>query len=239
MSLCSSSVRSAPSLTIHTGFLARYVLAAAIHPHGERSGHRALSIALLQKFHFWHFPKKKDRSRFYISSLKLFCPSPRHHGRAKPLPRFRGLLRPLYCITRGGYSSVQFGTVRYSSVQFGTTEKPRAMAGLLWVRGVYLFCDCAGDLSGVTCFTARYGVSRFVTPFPSVAGSTAGGAASMLAHRSAGASVFLLCSAGFTLTHPANAARCEWYFCLYCVRFVRRHEMNQHPASLLSLVKDF
>lgn len=131
------------------------------------------------------------------------------------------------------------GTVRYSSVQFGTTEKPRAMAGLLWLRVVYLFCDCAGDLSGVTCFTARYGVSRFVTPFPSVSGSRAGGAASMLAHRSAGASVFLLCSAGFTLTHPANAAHCEWYFCLYCVRFVRRHEMNQHPASLLSLVKDF
>ena len=83
------------------------------------------------------------------------------------------------------------GTVRYSSVQFGTTEKPRAMAGLLWLRVVYLFCDCAGDLSGVTCFTARYGVSRFVTPFPSVAGSTAGGAASMLAHRSAGVAYFL------------------------------------------------
>lgn len=114
VSLCSSSVRSAPSLTIHTGFLARYILAAAIHPHGERSGHRALSIALLQKFHFWHFPKKKDRSRFYISSLKLFLSLPRHRDQAKPLPRFRGLLRPLYCITRGGYSSVQFGTVRHN-----------------------------------------------------------------------------------------------------------------------------
>ena len=64
VSLRSSSVRSAPSLTIHTGFLARYVLAAAIHPHGERSGHRALSIALLQKFHFWHFPKKKTGRGF-------------------------------------------------------------------------------------------------------------------------------------------------------------------------------
>ena len=41
------------------------------------------------------------------------------------------------------------------------------------------------------CFTARYGLSRFVTPFPSVAGSAAGGAASMLAHRSAGVAHFL------------------------------------------------
>lgn len=62
----------------------------------------------------------------------------------------------------------------------------------------------------------------------------------MLAHRSAGATAFfLLCSAGFTLSHPARTARCKWHFCLYCMRFVRRHEMNQHSASLLSLAKDF
>ena len=52
----------------------------------------------------------------------------------------------------------------------------------------------------------------------------------MLAHRSAGSTVFfLLCSAGFTLSHSAHTARCEWHFCLYSMRFVRRHEVNQHP----------
>lgn len=153
VSLCSSSVRSAPSLTIHTGFLARYILAAAIHPHGERSGHRALSIALLQKFHFWHFPKKKDRSRFYISSLKLFCPSPAIVTKQNHSPDLGD------CCARSIVSRAA-GTVRYSSVQFGTTEKPRAMAGLLWLRVVYLFCDCAGaPLRGYVLHRSLWGVT--------------------------------------------------------------------------------
>ena len=206
-----------------------------IHPHGERFGHRASSIALLQKFHFWHFFEKKDRTRFYISSLKLFCPSPAIMAEQNQSPDLGDWCAPLHRIICSGYDSGHIGTLRYNR------KTPRYGGASLATGSISLLLDLGRCISPglrasplVMCVTIRYAL------LPSVAGSTAGGAASMLAHRSAGATAFfLLCSAGFTLAHSAHTARCEWYFCFYCVRFVRRHEMNQHSASLLSLAKDF
>lgn len=116
-------------------------------------------------------PSAADLSRIFGFDL------PRHHGRAKPLPRFRGLLRPApsYHMQR-----VRFGTHRNASVQ---QKNPALWRGFSGYRLVYLF-ECLLHRS-LWVVTIRYAL------LPSVAGSTAGGAASMLAHRSAGVAYFL------------------------------------------------
>ena len=142
---------------------------------------------------------------------------------------------PLHRIIYSGYNSGHIETLRYNR------KTPHYGGASLATGSISLLLDLGRCISPglrasplVMCVTIRYAL------LPSVAGSTAGGAASMLAHRSAGATAFFhLCSAGFTLAHSAHTARCKWHFCLYCVRFIRRHEMNQHSASLLSLAKDF
>ena len=127
-------------------------------PHGEGFGHRASSIALLQKFHFWHFPKKKDRSRFYISSLKLFCPSPAIMAEQNHSPDLGDCCaRSIVPLSNQSCNRVELEAVKkggYGSVQ---QKNPALWRGFSGYRLVYLF-ECLLHRS-LWVVTIRYALS--------------------------------------------------------------------------------
>ena len=207
---------------------------SVIHPHGERFSVTVRCRLLFSKNFISGIFSRKQTGRGFIFPAQLFCPSPAIMAEQNQSPDLGDWCAPLHRIICSGYDSGHIGTLRYNR------KTPHYGGASLATGSISLLLDLGRCISpGLRTSPLVMGYHDSLRPFPSAAGSTAGGAASMLAHRSTGASVFLLSSACFTLSHSANAARCEWYFCLYCVRFVRRHEMNQHSASLLSLVKDF